>query len=237
MTVRPVFRVATILFALLVLAAPAQARVKPFAARDALPHGIAGDHKLIFITEPGIGVAPHGARVVALNRRTGKEVAALPAPPAGFKLPFALRVPRPGHLVLLDDAGFPPQGPPTVYDYAYRFKHHQLQATLTRTVSFAGQKMGFAEDVQVRPNGEYVVSESVFGGLWLVGRDGTVRPGLVPPGDASLPALGPCQFAPGDYRVGGLPFEPAGGFAPGVGPLAIRGGGLYFGSSCAGGID
>ena len=81
--------------------------------------------------------------------------------------------PRPGHLVVLDDAGFPPQGPPTVYDYAYRVRHGRLQATLTRTVSFAGLPLAFAEDIEVLPDGEYVVSESVFGGLWLIGRDGT----------------------------------------------------------------
>ena len=40
--------------------------------------------------------------------------------------------------------------------------------------------MGFAEDVEVLPNGEYVVSESIFGGLWLIGRDGKIRRGLVP---------------------------------------------------------
>jgi hypothetical protein len=226
----------------LALAAPASAHhqrgaAQAFAARDALPHGIAGDHRVVFATEPGIGVAPHGARVVALDRRTGREIAALPAPADGFKLPFALRVPRPGHLVVLDDAGFPPQGPPTVYDYAYRVRHGRLQATLTRTVSFAGQPLAFAEDIEVLPDGEYVVSESVFGGLWLIGRDGTVRPGLVPPGAAPLPKLGPCPFAPGPFQVGDLPFSAPGGFAPGVGSLAVHGGALYFGSSCEGGIN
>jgi hypothetical protein len=227
----------------LALTAPASAHherggAQAFAARDSLPHGIAGDRKVVFITEPGIGVAQHGARVVALDRRSGRQIATLPAPADGFKLPFALRVPRPGHLVVLDDAGFPPQGPPTVYDYAYRVRHGHVQATLTRTVSFAGLPLAFAEDLEVLPHGEYVVSESVVGGLWLVGRDGTVRPGLVPSGSAPLPKLGPCQFpSPGPFQVGDLPFSPPGGFAPGVGSLAVRGGALYFGSSCEGGIN
>jgi hypothetical protein len=231
------------LLACLALAAPASAHhhrdfAQAFAARDALPHGIAGDHRVVFVTEPGVGVAPHGARVVALDRRTGREIATLPAPAGGFRLPFALRVPRPGHLVVLDDAGFPPQGPPAVYDYAYRVRHGQVQAALTRTVSFAGLPLAFAEDLEVLPGGEYVVSESVIGGLWLVGRDGTVRPGLVPSGSAPLAKLGPCQFpSTGPFRVGDLPFSPPGGFAPGVGSLAVRGGALYFGSSCEGGIN
>jgi hypothetical protein len=226
----------------LALAAPATAHhhgaVHAFAARDSLPHGIAGDHRVVFVTEPGIGVAQHGARVVALDRRSGREIATLPAPAGGFKLPFALRVPRPGHLVVLDDAGFPPQGPPTVYDYSYRVHHGQVQAALTRTVSFDGLPLAFAEDIEVLPNGEYIVSESVIGGLWLIGRDGTVRPGLVPSGQDPLPKLGPCQFpSPGPFQVGDLPFSPPGGFAPGVGSLAVRGGALYFGSSCEGGIN
>src|SRR5687768_14278308 len=89
------------------------------AQRDSLIHGIAGDERFIFLTEPGMGVSTAGPRVVALDRFTGREVAALPAPPDGFKLPFTLRVPRTGHLVVLDAGGFPPQGPPKIYDYRY----------------------------------------------------------------------------------------------------------------------
>src|SRR3954452_9168222 len=132
-------------------------RVDTFTTRAALTHGIAGDERYVFVTEPGIGVAPNGARVVALDRSSGREVAALPAPAGGFKLPFTLRVPRSGHLVVLDSGGFPPVGPPVVYDYRYGAEHG-FTAKLTRTVDFAGNPMGFAEDVNVLPNGEYVVS-------------------------------------------------------------------------------
>src|SRR5262245_10857015 len=72
------------------------------AHRDSLVHGIAGDEDYIFVTEPGIGVSTSGPRVVALDRDSGRQVAALPAPPGGFKLPFTLRVPESGHLVVLD---------------------------------------------------------------------------------------------------------------------------------------
>jgi hypothetical protein len=221
--------------ALLLLAPSAAAgRVDTLATRAALTHGIAGDERYVFVTEPGVGVAPLGPRVVALDRFSGAEVAAFPAPRGGFKLPFTLRVPRTGRLVVLDSGGFPPSGPPIVYDYRYRADRRGFHADLVRTTDFDGLPLTFAEDVEVLPNGEYVVSESVAGGLWLIGRDGEIRPGLVPDG-APLPKLAPCPFA-GGGTVGGLPFAAPGGFAPGAGSLAVRGGDLYISSTCAGGV-
>jgi hypothetical protein len=206
------------------------------AKRASLTHGIAGDQRYVFTTEPGIGPSTGGPRVVVLDRFSGRELATLPAPPGGFRLPFTLRVPSPGHLVVLDDAGFPPQGPPKVYDYSYRTGRRGFEAAVTRTVDFAGLPLAFAEDVEVLPDGQYAVSESVIGGLWLIGRDGQVRPGLVPSGPAPLPKLGGCLFPPGSFTVGGLAFQPAGGFAPGAGSLAVRGSDLYISSTCEGGV-
>jgi hypothetical protein len=228
-----------VLAALLVLLAPqaATAKVKTLAQRDALIHGIAGDDDYVFVTEPGIGVATDGPRVVALDRETGRQRAVLPPPPGGFKLPFTLRVPKEGKLVVLDAGGFPPQGPPTVYDYAYS-RRGTFKARLTRTVDFTGLPLGFAEDVEVLSNGEYVVSESVFGGLWLIGKDGKVRPGLVPTDPTTpLPGLAGCPFLGSDHTVGGLPFAAPGNFAPGAGSLAVRGHHLYLSSTCAGGVQ
>ena len=144
-----------------------------------------------------------------LDRDSGRQKAVLPAPPGGFKLPFTLRVPETGHLVVLDAGGFPPQGPPIVYDYRYDDKRGAFKASLTRTVDFAGLPLGFAEDVEVLPNGEYVVSESVFGGLWLIGRDGTIRPGIVP-ADPTVPLknLGPCHVPGRRHRHGRRPAVP-----------------------------
>ena len=217
---------------------PRARRIETFAKRDALTHGIAGDERYVFVTEPGIGVAPDGARVVALDRSTGREVAALPAPEGGFKLPFTLRVPRTGHLVVLDSGGFPPVGPPVVYDYAYSTKRGALKAKLTRTTSFAGLPLAFAEDVDVLPNGEYVVSESIFGGLWLIGRDGEIRRGLVPDdGAPPLHKLGPCQDIGVARTVGDLPFAApaASSRAPARSRSADRD--LYISSTCEGGIQ
>ncbi len=99
--------------------------------------------------------------------------------------------------------------------------------------------MGFAEDVEVLPNGEYVVSESIFGGLWLIGRDGTIRRGMVPDdGGAPLPNLGSCQF-PGVARARSATCrsQAGGGFAPGAGSLAVRDTELYISSTCEGGVQ
>jgi hypothetical protein len=230
------------LFALVVPSA-AQAKgidvTRALAQRENLIHGIAGDERLVFVTEPGIGVGTT-PRVVALDRFTGREVAALPAPPGGFKLPFTLRVPETGHLVVLDAGGFPPPGVPTVYDYRYRSGRHGFSAELVRSVSFEGLPVAFAEDVEVLPNGEYAVSESVIGALWLIGRDGSVRPGLFPDRPTEpLTQLSGCPFLPipPTFRIGGLEFEPLGGFAPGVGSLAVRGDELYMSSTCQGGVQ
>ena len=217
-------------------AASARGGASVLAERAALTHGIAGDRRFVFTTELGLGPSTAGPRVAVLDRFSGREVATLPPPPGGFKLPFTLRVPSPGHLVVLDDAGFPPQGPPKVYDYAYRADRRGFHAAVTRTVDFSGLPLAFAEDVEVLPDGQYVVSESVIGALWLIGRDGTVRPGLVPSGPAPLPKLGGCLFGAGPFSVGGVPFEPVGGFAPGAGSLAVRGGDLYVSSTCEGGV-
>ena len=230
--------------ALLALLAPQAASAKTggqaakLSQRDNLIHGIAGDEEHVFVTEPGIGFGAAGPRVVVLDRDSGRQEAVLPAPPGGFKLPFTLRVPETGHLVVLDSGGFPPQGPPIVYDYDYSDRHG-FQAVLTRRVDFAGLPLGFAEDVEVLPNGEEVVSESVFGGLWIIGRDGTIRPGIVPP-DPTVPLknLGPCTFPNGGTgTVGGLPFQAGGNFAPGVGSLAVHDDELYLSSTCKGGVQ
>ena len=232
--------------ALVALVAPAAAQAngldvtRALAQRDSLIHGIAGDGRYVFVTEPGMGVSTAGPRVVALDRFTGREVAALPAPAGGFGLPFTLRVPESGHLVVLDAGSFPPQGPPKVYDYRYRGDWRGgFKAELVRTVDFAPNALAFAEDVEVLPNGEYVVSESVFGGLWLIGRDGKVRPGIAnvdPMSSPPLPNLSGCpMIVPPGFTIARLPF--AGAFAPGAGSLAVRGNDLYLSSTCHGGVQ
>ena len=203
-----------------------------YATSNELPHGVAGDHRLVFIAVP---LTPE---VRVLDRFTGRTLATLPAPPGGFILPFALRVPRDGRLVVLDAGGFPSPfvvSVPRVYDYDYQFNPRTgvFTASVVRTVGFAGLPIVFTEDVEVLSDSLYVVSESIVGALWLIQANGSVVPGIVPSNPAvPLPQLGPCPFPTVD--VGGIPFGI--GFGPGVGSLASRDGQLYFKSTCLGGV-
>ena len=197
-----------------------------------LPHGIAADDELVFVALPLV------AKVSVLDRFTGSEIAELPAPTGGFGLPFIVRTPRPGHLVLLDSGGFPSPVSPSIasvddYSYSYDRRSGRFTATLQRSVSFAGLPLVFAEDLVVVRDDLYVVSESVIGGLWLVHGDGTITPGIFPDNPAvPIPALGGCPMPAID--IGGVPFNP--GFAPGVNSLAQHGDDLYMTSSCLGGL-
>jgi hypothetical protein len=199
-------------------------------------HGIAADENLVFVTEPLNG------RVVAYSRLTGCEIAELPAPEGGFLLPFTIRAPHPGRLVILDSGGFPsPTIPaiPRVYDYSYRWnwRTHSLEATLTRTVRFDGLPVVFGEDLEVLADGTYVMADSVLGSLWLIAPDGTIRPGMVAssfaPGEG-LPFMQPCVVGP--TTVEGIPFDLGGGFAPGLSSIAADGEYVYWGAYCYGGI-
>jgi hypothetical protein len=213
-----------------------RARASAFASLQDLPHGVAGDRDLVFIAEPLAG------RVLALDRATSQPVGELPPPAGGWLLPFAVRVPQEGHLVVLDSGGFPDPSTPSIprvldYTYSANGQPRALEATLARTVSFAGLPLVFAEDVEALTTGDYVVSESVIGGLWVVHPDGSITAGIVPsslaPG-AGVPQLGPCSF-PG-VVIEGIPFRTQGDFAPGVVALASSDEQLYFGTTCQGGV-
>lgn len=204
-----------------------------FASSPTLVSAVGGDSQLVFVTQPLT------ASVAVLDRATGQALGQLPAPPGGWLLPFSLRVPREGHVVVLDAGGFPsPTTPavPRVYDYRVRYDPHarQLHATLERIVRFDGLPVVFAEDVEVTSGGHYVVSESIIGALWVIKPDGSIAPGLFPSEGQPIATLAPCAFTP--TTVGGLPFTTAGNFAPGVVGLAERDGQLYFSTTCHGGV-
>jgi len=225
---------------------PRAVRAAAFAETNDLDFGVAGDDRVVFVTEP------LARQVLVLDRASGRTITMLPPPPAGFLLPFTVRVPSPGHLVLLDPGGFPSPTVPSiarVYDYEYRVRGGdedghgdgrvgRFEAQLVRTVSFEGLPVVFAEDVEVTAEGLYVVSESVIGALWVIGRAGAISPGIFPaspaPADA-IPAVGPCLIP--TATVGGLPFFTAGNFGPGALALASRDHWLYFSSTCRGGVQ
>lgn len=212
--------------------------VVALAERMNLPHGVAGDERLVFVTEPLNG------RVAVIDRETGAEIGELPPPPGGFLLPFELRTPRSNELVVLDPGGFPSPTAlaiPRIYDYAYHYSPGtgEFRASLTRSVRFDNIPIIFSEDVEVLPDGRYVVSDSGFGALWVINRDGTIAPGIGPASPApfdAIPQLGACPFAPGLLTIDGVPFELPGNFAPGVGSLTSRGDYLYFSGTCCGGL-
>lgn len=204
-----------------------------YAHSDTLTSAAAGDSRLVFVTQP------LGPSVAVFDRFSGRQVAQLPAPPGGWLLPFSIRVPREGHVVVLDSGGFPSPTVPSVarvydYDVHYDAIGRRFGATLTRTVRFDGLPLVFAEDVEVTSSGLYVVSESIIGALWVIHPDGTIAFGLFPSTGTPLPALSPCPFLP--TTVGGVPFATAGNFGPGVVGLAERGGQLYFSTTCNGGV-
>lgn len=215
-------------------ARPTLGEARAFFQSPSPVHGIAADAKVVFTTRPAIEPGSDSS-VVALDARTGREIGPLPPPPGGFEFPFAVRVAGPGRLAVLDNSGFPPQGAPKIHEYRYTTRRG-IRATLKRTIDFAGLPLLFAEDLEVLPDGGYVVSESVIGALWLVDQAGAIRPGLVPAGPTPLAKLGGCMHPTGSLTVGDLPFAPIGDFAPGVGSLAISGDDLFFGSSCHGGL-
>jgi hypothetical protein len=130
---------------------------------------------------------------------------------------------------------------PRVYDYHYQYnpRKRRFNSTLKRTVRFDGIPFFFSEDVEVLTDGRYVVSDSGFGALWVIQRNGAITPGIVPRTPApqdGIPGLAPCLFLAGVTMAGEVPFELPGSFAPGAGSLASRDGFLYFGGTCSGGI-
>lgn len=216
-----------------------------------LPHGVAGDEDFVFVAQALDG------QVMVLERSSGDELGVLPPPPGGWLLPFAVRVPSSNKVAILDAGGFPNPNVPSIariYEYEFHKTGHQgcgnghrngrgnghdddgFTATLTRTISFAGLPLVYAEDFEPMPGGGYVLSESVIGALWVVAPNGAIAPGIMPDNLAvPVAAIGPCGFSP--TVISGVPFSSAGNFAPGVGSLAIRAGNLYFGSSCRGGVQ
>lgn len=207
-----------------------------FHPSNHVPHGVAGDERLVFVGQPLSG------RVAVVDRFTGNEVGTLPAPPAGWLLPFAIRVLNSGQVSVLDSGGFPSpvlDATERIYEYNYTYNRitRAFSATLKRTISFAGIPMVFAEDMERLPDGSYVVSDSVLGTLWNVSKTGVISPAILPasfdPADG-IPQMAACPLTP--VTIDGVPFSTFGNFAPGVGSMANRNGKLYFGSSCTGGI-
>jgi hypothetical protein len=175
---------------------------------------------------------------------TGSQIGELPPPPNGFAVPFIIHSLGKGRIAVLDAGGLPQPAPflptsPTIYEYTYSFSpHHEFSASLARTVSFASVLIGFTEDFVHLTDGRYLISDSVLGSIWVAEPDGTITPGIVPksfnPEDL-IPTLAFCPTMP-KITVNGIPFLFTGSTLPGVSPLAVHDGTVYYYSPCARGL-
>jgi hypothetical protein len=200
--------------------------------------GVAGGNAVIFVGEPLNG------SVAVLSRFTGKQIAQLPPPPNGFVLPFIMHSLGEGRLAVLDAGGLPRPQPfvpanPVIYEYNYSFSLLQgFSASLVRTISFASVLVGFPEDFVHLDDGRYLLSDAVLGSVWIAEVDGTIVPGIVPKSfDAQdfIPTLAFCPTMP-EITVNGYPFLFTGSTIPGISPMAVRSGTVYYYSPCARGI-
>lgn len=200
--------------------------------------GVAGGNSVVFVGEPLNG------NVVALSRFTGQQIGQLPPPATGFVLPFIMHSLGGGRLAVLDAGGLPEPLPfvpakPVIYEYTYSFSLLQgFSASLVRSISFASVVVGFPEDFVRLDDGRYLLSDAVLGSIWIAEPDGTIVPGIVPqtfnPSDL-IPMLAFCPTMP-EITVNGYPFLFTGSTIPGVSPMAVRNGLVYFYSPCARGI-
>ena len=200
--------------------------------------GVAGGNAVVFVGEPLNG------QVVVLSRATGQKIDQLPPPPSGFVLPFIMHSLGEGHLAVLDAGGLPRPQPfvpanPVIYEYTYSFSPLQgFSASLIRTISFASVLVGFPEDFVRLEDGRYLLSDAVLGSIWIAEPAGSIVPGIVPksfdPQDF-IPTLAFCPTMP-EITVNGIPFLFTGSTIPGVSPMAVRNGTVYYYSPCARGI-
>jgi hypothetical protein len=200
--------------------------------------GVAAGETLAFVGEPLNG------SVIVLSRFTGKQVGELPPPANGFSLPFIMHAIGQDRVAVLDAGGLPQPNPfvpvsPFIYEYTYSFSPDKgFLATLVRTISFAGVPYGFPEDFVRLDDGRYLISDSILGSIWVVQPAGSITPGIVPQSFDSqdlIPTLAFCPTMP-EVTVNGYPFLFSGSTLPGVSPLAVRNGTVYYYSPCARGI-
>jgi hypothetical protein len=210
-----------------------------FAQINAPIAGVAGGSNVLFVGQPLDG------SVTVLSRATGRQIGVLPPPPEGFfAVPFIIHAIGDSRVAVLAAGGLPNPASfqptvPTIYEYDYRYSVVQgFSARLSLTVSFANAFIGFAENFVRLDDGRYLISDAILGSLWIAETDGTVHLGIGPrtfdPADF-IPTLALCPTMP-DITVNGYPFLFSGSTLPGVSPLAVRNGIVYYHSSCAQGI-
>ncbi len=200
--------------------------------------GVAGERDVVFVGEPLDG------SVIVLSRLTGQQIGQLTPPSDGFAIPFIIHTVGPGLVTILGAGGLPQPQPfvpanPFLYEYSYTFSQaHGFSATLEREVSFQSAFIGFSEDFVHLDDGRYLVSDSVLGSVWVLEPDDTVVPGIIPQTfdpQNWIPLLALCPTMP-EVTVNGYPFLFTGSTIPGISPMAVRDGIVYYFSPCARGI-
>jgi hypothetical protein len=200
--------------------------------------GVAGGNEVVFVGEPLNG------SIVALSRVTGDQIGELPPPPNGFALPFIIHSLGKDKVAVLDAGGLPQPQPfvpasPSIYEYTYNFSPERgFAASLVRAISFASVLIGFSEDFVHLDDGRYLLSDAVLGSIWVAQPDGTICPGIVPKSFNPVDLIPTLAFGPTmpEVTVNGYPFLFTGSTLPGVSPLAVRDGIVYYYSPAARGI-
>ncbi|WP_394829253.1 hypothetical protein [Pendulispora albinea] len=209
-----------------------------YAHSDKLIAGVAGGKEVVFVGQPLEG------KIVALSRFTGEKLGELPPPPEGFSIPFIMHSLGEGRITVLAAGGLPRPDPfeptkPTLHEFTYRVdRHHNFTATRIRDIRFTSVLVGFAEDFVRLDDGRYLLSDSILGSIWVVERDGSIVPGIVPrtfDRPDRIAKLAYCPTMP-KIEVNGYPFLFSGSTMPGVAPLAVRDGTVYYHSTCARGL-
>jgi hypothetical protein len=200
--------------------------------------GVAGGRDVVFVGEPLNGA------VIVLSRLTGNQIGQLTPPAEGFAIPFIIHSLGEGRVAILGAGGLPQPSPfvpanPSIYEYDYAYSPEGgFSSRLVRDASFASVLIGFSEDFVRLEDGRFLLSDSVLGSIWVLEPDGTVTPGIVPKTfdpENLIPALAFCPTMP-EITVNGYPFLFTGSTLPGVSPLAVRDGNVYYYSPCARGI-
>jgi hypothetical protein len=199
--------------------------------------GVAGGKKVVFVGEP------LDSKVVVLSRATGKQIGELPPPPGGFPVPFILHSIGDGKVAVMAAGGLPQPEPfvpaqPVIFEYSYQDSAKAFSANLTRTIPFDAALIGFPEDFAKLKDGRYLLTDAILGSIWIAETDGTIVPGIIPPSfdpQDFLPGLALCPTMP-QITVNGYPFLFTASTIPGISPLAVRDGTVFFYSPCARGI-
>ncbi len=209
-----------------------------FAGINAPIAGIAADEAVVFVGEPLNG------KVVALSGFTAKPIGELPPPPAGFAVPFIMHSIGSGRVAVLDAGGLPAPNPfvpvsPFIYEIQSSVQPGgRVLGNPCQDHQLCQRRRRVSRGLRAARGWSLPVIGFRAGSVWVANEDGSIAPGIVPksfnPQDL-IPTLALCLTMP-QITVNGVPFLFTGSTLPGISPMAVREGTVYFYSPCARGI-